>query len=238
MKKDNTILWYNQVPVRSNNYVYTSEMETKLINLAVTGGIDDIIKILNTIYGENLLERELSVDMMKQLVYDMRGTIYKIMDKIQINDILDTELELLQSKNNMEEILNIFIEIYQKICDIVNRQKKNHNVELFESIIKYIKENYNRPELNISLISSNFNLSETYISNFFKEQAGVTLATYLENLRIEEACKLLTETDLSINVVAAKVGYNSDKSFRRAFKRVIGVNPTACSKVRGHTPLE
>lgn len=230
MSKDNSILWYNQIPVKGTNYVYTTDMETKLINLAVTGGIEEIIKILNTIYGQNLLERKLSVDMMKQLVYDMRGTIYKIMDKIQINNVVDEELELLQSKDNMEEILNSFIEIYEKICDIVNKQKKSNNMELFESIVKYIKENYTRSELNVSIISSNFNISEAYLSNFFKEHAGVTLASYLENLRIEEACKLLSETDFSVTTVSAKVGYNSDKSFRRAFKRVMGVNPTTYSK--------
>ena len=50
-------------------------------------------------------------------------------------------------------------------------------------------------------------------------------ADMLEHKRIQEACKLLVRKEYQIKEIAAMAGYSSDTSFRRAFKRVMGVSP-------------
>lgn len=51
------------------------------------------------------------------------------------------------------------------------------------------------------------------------------LSAVIEKLRIEKSCDLIKNTDMKIADIAEMVGYTSDKSFRRAFKKIIGVSP-------------
>ena len=64
----------------------------------------------------------------------------------------------------------------------------------------------------------------------FKEYFGVTFSEYLEQLRIRNACACLKE-GMAVKDVAVRVGYSSDYSFRRAFKRVTGLPPSDFQKL-------
>ena len=68
-------------------------------------------------------------------------------------------------------------------------------------------------------------MSETAIYQFFRDHMACTFADMLEHKRIQEACKLLVRKEYQIKEIAAMAGYSSDTSFRRAFKRVMGVSP-------------
>ena len=60
----------------------------------------------------------------------------------------------------------------------------------------------------------------------FKLAAGVALIDYVQNLRIEEAKRLLESTDLAADEISAKVGYEDASFFRRLFKRRTGLPPS------------
>ena len=59
------------------------------------------------------------------------------------------------------------------------------------------------------------------------QEMGTSFHVYLENVRIDAACALLQNQEHTVKRVAEQVGYTSDVSFRRAFKRVLGISPTA-----------
>jgi transcriptional regulator GlxA family with amidase domain len=59
-----------------------------------------------------------------------------------------------------------------------------------------------------------------------KRQHGTSPAKLVERLRMDTACRLLSESRLSIEVIAAQVGYASAFSFSAAFKRVVGEPPS------------
>ena len=89
----------------------------------------------------------------------------------------------------------------------------------------YIQENYSDNALSLKQISLKFGFHETYISRLFKTEYGENLSGIIEKLRVEKACELIKNTDIKIGDIAEKVGYTSDLSFRRAFKKVTGMNP-------------
>lgn len=68
---------------------------------------------------------------------------------------------------------------------------------------------------------------EKYISQLFKEVTDINVSDYLEMIRIEQASSLLRTNAYTVDEIAARVGYNSSHSFRRAFKRVMGVAPSS-----------
>ncbi len=96
----------------------------------------------------------------------------------------------------------------------------------FKAILAYVNENYCR-DISISSISKQFNVNGNYISQLFTKEVGTTFTQYLSKLRIDYACQLLTTTDLPINEIAEKTGYDDNFYFSRIFKRMKGTTPSA-----------
>jgi transcriptional regulator GlxA family with amidase domain len=68
-------------------------------------------------------------------------------------------------------------------------------------------------------------IPERTLKRRFKAATGVPLIAYLQNLRIEEAKRLLETTDLAADEIGARVGYADASFFRRLFKRLAGLTP-------------
>ena len=86
--------------------------------------------------------------------------------------------------------------------------------------------NYTDPALSLTTIAAHFGVSPAYLSQLFKEETGENFSDCLETIRMEHASQLLADPRLSVGDIACQLGYNSDKVFRRAFKRVKGTSPT------------
>ncbi len=84
-------------------------------------------------------------------------------------------------------------------------------------------------------LASSLGASRTSLYRMVKRQHAISPARMVERLRMNEACRLLSNSDHAIEVVADQVGYASAFSFSTAFKRVIGKSP---SKFRSHAADE
>jgi AraC-like DNA-binding protein/mannose-6-phosphate isomerase-like protein (cupin superfamily) len=133
-------------------------------------------------------------------------------------------------KNSMlkAKIIELFI--------LFDRYKKSHvtkenviQTDTFDndtwSIIHYVYKNWNT-KITLKNLSKLFYLSESYISTIFKQCLGISFHAFLMNLRIENACSLLTSSKMSITDIAFDVGYSSYSTFVRVFHKHKGVSPT------------
>ena len=99
--------------------------------------------------------------------------------------------------------------------------------------VQYIQENYADPSLAVSSMAAAFHLSGKYLSQLFKEQTGSKISAFIEQKRIDLACRLLRSTTLSVSEVGVASGYALTHTFRVAFKRSLGVTPLEWKKVHG-----
>ena len=60
----------------------------------------------------------------------------------------------------------------------------------------------------------------------FVQQTSTTPARFVERIRVEAAREMLEGSDEPVESVAARSGFGSDETMRRAFLRVIGVGPS------------
>jgi transcriptional regulator GlxA family with amidase domain len=60
----------------------------------------------------------------------------------------------------------------------------------------------------------------------FRQETGQTVTGYVTNVRMDAACRLLSEARLPVKVVARRSGFGSTASLRRAFMERFGVTPT------------
>ncbi len=69
------------------------------------------------------------------------------------------------------------------------------------------------------------NMNAAYLCALFSSASGLTVHTYLDELRLAEAKRLLRDPRGRVCEVAASVGYSSEGSFWRAFKAHTGLSP-------------
>lgn len=221
------MVWYWNITSQGDEYYYPIDYEQKIMNLVKTGELKQVVHLLDFIYRENCENRKLSREMSLELNAEMKGTIVKLASQLQFTS--DEIMNLINNVNCSKPFTEFFqdlICVYKNICQRVVANRKWRNVQLKENIIEFINNAYHQSDFCLSKVASQFGLSEGYLSHFFKDQVGENFFTYLEKIRIEQACELLNDKGITVNDVADRVGYNSVYSFRRAFKRVKGVNPT------------
>lgn len=101
---------------------------------------------------------------------------------------------------------------------------------------KYISKALQRLHQNIEKpwslesLASDIGLSRAAFAKRFKTLVGQTMFEYLTQLRMQQACQLLIETDLALYDIANRVGYESDLAFTRTFKKRYEKTPTAFRK--------
>lgn len=108
------------------------------------------------------------------------------------------------------------MESYAQLCD----QKG----ELIEQVQRYIKKHY-AENLTLQELSNKFYVSPSYLSYLFSQRTTMTITTYLQQVRMEQAACLLRQTTMSIAEIGIAVGYGNYKNFWKLFKRHFNVTP-------------
>jgi len=89
---------------------------------------------------------------------------------------------------------------------------------------QYLHQCYRRP-VRLADVAARSHVSQPMLCRLFRRALGKTVVEYLNELRIDHACRLLAETDLPITAVAFDVGYNSLSNFNRMFMRLKQTTP-------------
>ena len=92
-------------------------------------------------------------------------------------------------------------------------------------ITKYMQEHLSE-DVSLHILSEEFHLNSQYISQLFKNEIGVNVLTYLTNIRMEHAKKLLLSSSLSIAEVSEQSGYGDYRVFTKVFKKSEGITPS------------
>ena len=97
-------------------------------------------------------------------------------------------------------------------------------------IFKYTMDNFHK-EITLSEVSDIANMTPNAFCRYFKQRTTKTFVNFLIDIRIGNACKLLTKNnDLSITEISYKSGFNNLANFNRKFKSVKGVTPSDYKK--------
>lgn len=93
------------------------------------------------------------------------------------------------------------------------------------TILNYCINNSDKP-LSLSVLEKELHMSKYYISHMLSSKLQMGFNDYINSIRISNACKYLQKTDRSITEVADLVGFNSIRTFNRAFQKQMGLTPS------------
>ncbi|MCR6642080.1 MAG: AraC family transcriptional regulator [Sporocytophaga sp.] len=102
----------------------------------------------------------------------------------------------------------------------------NEKLDTGFNFLDFINENFNNAELDLSLVSKKTGVNQRYISETISEKFNCNFKTYVNQIRINEAKRLLKDSDLNIGEIAYSVGFSSPGSFNRVFKSLTGMTPS------------
>ncbi|OBR92561.1 HTH-type transcriptional regulator YesS [Clostridium ragsdalei P11] len=146
-------------------------------------------------------------------------------------DILRTFLakiacELIQKQDNYdEEIETILIDLLYHLINNFHYlmyenedlKEKEEQLERYHRISKYIFNNYN-DNITLQDIAKKEFLSTDYLSHGIKDVTGYSFTDLLNSNRVEEALKLLLDTDKTISEISEEVGFSHTRYFNKHFK--------------------
>ena len=98
------------------------------------------------------------------------------------------------------------------------------NNSALKNIMTYCYEHYSE-EITLDSVAEGLHLSKYYISKLLNRKIGLSFNDYINNLRIYEACHLLTATDKKIADISEDVGFGTIRSFNRSFLRIMNMTP-------------
>jgi transcriptional regulator GlxA family with amidase domain len=108
-------------------------------------------------------------------------------------------------------------------------QFQMRSVDRFADLASWMLRNL-RKDLPVEVLAERAGLGARHFSRRFKTTFGISPATYVETLRLDEARRRLPRPHQTVDSVAASVGYASADAFRRAFERRFGIAPSLYRK--------
>ena len=165
----------------------------------------------------------------------------QIKDELKENDeqIMKSSRHLFKTTDEQEKYFNTIaklelskFESYTRLMGIMAEYISLHNRfpsqgdGLPEQIKKYIHQNFAK-QVSLEDIAKKFDRSKSTVMNTFKKKYGVTVIAYLNKVRLDEAEKLICDTNLSFKEIACECGFYDQNYFSKQFAERFGCSPTA-----------
>ena len=141
-------------------------------------------------------------------------------------NLLKSKFLKLKEASKLKRFIILF-EILNIICDSRMEQlssflyEKNYNDtegKRMSAVFEYTMSHFNQ-DISLDDIANIANMTSNAFCRYFKQRTNKTYFQFLTKMRIEHACKLLSQnTDLTIAEIACKAGFKNISNFNRQFK--------------------
>lgn len=144
--------------------------------------------------------------------------------------------EILDKLTNTDGInkLILFLEILKQLAtkknieplskQVIQRNIKTYDGKRLNKVLEFTFHEYHRP-VKLQEVAAIANLSVEAFCKYFKTRTRKTYISFLNEIRINNACKLLAEEDKSIADICYETGFSNLSNFNRIFKKIKGVSP-------------
>ena len=119
---------------------------------------------------------------------------------------------------------------YEFLCpEGVNNTFKKNEKERMAKLITFLTENFEK-KIELEEVASIAHMTPNAFCRYFKRRTQKSFTQYLNEIRIDNACKLLIEGKLPISTICYLTGYNTLTNFNRQFKSIMNTTPSEYMK--------
>ncbi|MCR5387821.1 MAG: PocR ligand-binding domain-containing protein [Lachnospiraceae bacterium] len=207
---------------------YPIEKEKRLVELVRSGDIKTAREAFNDMLASLIIYDNYSPDDIKFRIIEISTLLSRAaIDKgANAESILDMNKRLvsdLQSCNSIEDIGYVFQDNMDIFTDSLfySSEIDSHMVR---KVTQYIADHYSE-HVTLTDLAERFHINQNRLSNVFTLVTGQSFNEYLNRVRVEQAKRLLTDTDYPILDVAIACGFNDQSYFTKVFKKNTGFTP-------------
>ncbi|NLN64100.1 MAG: response regulator [Clostridiaceae bacterium] len=133
-----------------------------------------------------------------------------------------------------EKAKKYIYQIMKQALELRDHESKKQQRNLLTQAIRFIDKHYSEESISLNRVARKVNISPNYFSAIFSQEIGQTFIEYLTGKRIDEAKRMLRQTDMRSSEVAIAVGYRDPHYFSFVFKKVSGLTPNEYRRESKH----
>ncbi len=230
MGESGPILYSDMKHHDENRAVFDLEMEIALSRSVVAGNEEKTHRVLAELRRSVEAADDLTPHAVELVLNQLEGALLRIkgaliFGDVQLQKVLQTHLDEARRELAFHERLRTLEGVFIDLCKRAQNAVRTRQDRVFSEMQAFLAQRCSDPLLGLNVLADEFGFSPGYASRFFKENAGVGMAEYLERLRIERAAERLKRTKESVGDIAVAVGYAAPNTFYKAFRRLMGVSP-------------
>lgn len=208
------------------------ETENLLLDTVEKGEKKNAMVVLGRMFHNmlqsNMLPQEYVYNQLKRILIGYQDILFKAKHTEYIGEDMGEFWSDYMYRFKLGDALKEWMAgVTERIIECLNKAP-NEEMELIERIKYYISKNY-RTATRQS-VADYFFLNPSYLSQLFKAETGEVFTDYVNKIRMEEAKRMLIQTDYKIQYIADMVGYASSQHFNRTFKKYTGMQPAEYKK--------
>lgn len=188
-----------------------------------------ILQFRPSLFGEDLMSKSEFASLVSLFQKARRGVAFgrNTIKKVDLKFRKLLNLKGFRGLMLFLEILNDLAETndYEYLSDITWEEiAPGKGRELTERIFHYIL-NYYTDDLSLEKVAEVAGISKSAFSHYFKKRTGKTFSSFINELRVSHASRLLRETEKNVAEVCFDSGFNNLAYFNRVFKNIQVVSP-------------
>ncbi len=106
------------------------------------------------------------------------------------------------------------------------KKRDKATMQAYSKLLRNPENFYLDPTYSMERFGEDLNLNRTYTSQFCNNVLGMPFRNLMQSLRLKHAIELMKYKDMTLSDIARHSGFASDISFRRAFLKEFGHNPS------------
>ncbi|MFD4703333.1 AraC family transcriptional regulator [Gottfriedia sp. NPDC058432] len=228
----NKLIFYSGIkPVEENTLrARSTEDRIELLALVRIGDEEGVVNQLKSFLEKVANACRLNEDVFKTEVVDLIMLISRVVVESGVN------ATLIMSKNAqmIQELYHIirYDKFVKKVCEYaywltvqIANSFNNQMSPVIRKATKYIRENH-QTSITLEEIAQFCNVSKYHFSHLFKKEIGTSVIDFLNRIRIEKSMFYLEMTDLTMQEIATRIGFQDSNYFSRIFKKYIKSSPS------------
>lgn len=126
------------------------------------------------------------------------------------------------SQWSLSDLMEFAQKVFDYVTSILNEASGSEDV--IANAKQYLAEHF-REDIDRDDVAAVCFISPNYLSKKFRDETGMNLREYINQLRINEAKRLLLSTNMTISEIAGELGYDNSSYFSTVFKKMCGISP-------------
>jgi two-component system, response regulator YesN len=223
------VIFYEKIKEKQNLTSMPADLINKISNMLGTDRENEIKSYLMQVMDFDVIASS-NISYLESLNNEINEVIFKGFFAKLGQESLETfkllnKMGNIYNFNNFHEYFHALEDLLMRIHEYNKQMKAVYSEQKYmDRAIEYVRSNYHK-DLNLAVVSNYISLNYSYFSHMFKEFTGQNFVDYLKMVRIEEARKLLKETDYKVFEISEMVGYKNPKQFARVFREIEGISP-------------